>query len=293
MLVVFFFDPADESSRRFETETLGDAAVVQRLKKDYVCLRLPLDAQVSVEHDDVTLLKHAAFEEMLRRPGIAILDFAHAEAELHGYVVSAFPLTSSLQYTPTQMGVILDLPPGTLTQRTLIYAVRIHPECPGSASGQFEGHLAEEAQSHSENQARMRLQGHHAWETRFHRINCILPAGLTAREVCAESWPGQGLVEAAIECVRCWRCSDGHWSAVRRTSSRVRLRHETRFQRHLVRHRHLRLSVRIAGARYAGCHCWLVQQCRTAARGNTAGQASSGTQRSAYSTARWTKRRSK
>ncbi len=34
------------------------------------------------------------------------------------------------------------------------------------------------------------------------------------REVCAESWGGQHLVEAAIECVRCWRLSSGHWSAV-------------------------------------------------------------------------------
>ena len=34
------------------------------------------------------------------------------------------------------MAVILDLPPGTLTQRTLIYAVRTHPERPASADGQ-------------------------------------------------------------------------------------------------------------------------------------------------------------
>jgi hypothetical protein len=33
--------------------------------------------------------------------------------------------------------------------------------------------------------------------------------------VCAESWPGENLVEAAIECVRCWRLSSGHWEAVR------------------------------------------------------------------------------
>jgi hypothetical protein len=38
---------------------------------------------------------------------------------------------------------------------------------------------------------------------------------MTASEVCAESWPGENLVEAAVECVRCWRLSQGHWSAVR------------------------------------------------------------------------------
>jgi len=73
----------------------------------------------------------------------------------------------------------------------------------------------EEAQSHSQYQADIRRQGHHYWESRFHRIVARLPGGLGAREVCAESWPGENLVEAAIECVRCWRLSDGHWSAVR------------------------------------------------------------------------------
>jgi hypothetical protein len=57
------------------------------------------------------------------------------------------------------------------------------------------------------------LQGHHNWETRFVRITSTLDV-LSAREVCAESWPGEHLLEAAVECVRCWRLSDGHWSAV-------------------------------------------------------------------------------
>ena len=215
MLLLFFSDPAEECSRRFEADTLGAAAVSARLKKDFVSPRLPRDARVDTQGGKVTLLAHAAFAEMLGRPGVAIIDFAHADPKLHGNVVSVFPLTETLSYTPEQMGVILDLPPGTLTQRTLIYAVRVHPEHPASTAGQLESHLVQEAESHSENQARMRLQGHHFWETRFHRINAILPAGLTAREVCAESWPRQGLVEAAIECVRCWRCSSGHWDAVR------------------------------------------------------------------------------
>jgi hypothetical protein len=215
MLLLFFFDPAAEVCRRFQTETLGAAAVSARLEKDYVCARLPLDARADAAKDAPALLQHAAFAEMLGCPGVAVVDFAHAEPELHGYVVSTFPLTATLSYTPEQMGVILDLPPGTLTQRTLIYAVRVHPEHPASTSGALDPHLASEAQSHAECQARMRLQGHHFWETRFRRINALLPAGLMAREVCAESWPRQHLVEAAIECVRCWRCSSGHWEAVR------------------------------------------------------------------------------
>ena len=72
--------------------------------------------------------------------------------------------------------------------------------------------LLAEAESHSQYQARIRLQGHHGWSARFPRIAAML--GGSPREVCAESWPGQNLVESAIECVRCWRLSSGHWSAV-------------------------------------------------------------------------------
>ncbi len=214
MLLLDFFDPADDLSRRFDSETLGDAAIAPRLARDFVCVRLALDARVETQNGAVELLKHATFAEMSGRPGVAIIDFAHADPAFAGCVVSVFPLTAASAYGPKEMAAILDLPPGTLTQRTLIYAVRTHPEQPGSALGQCDAHLLQEAESHSENQARMELQGHHCWETRFHRINAILPCGLTAKEVCAESWPGQGLVESAVECVRCWRCSSGHWAAV-------------------------------------------------------------------------------
>jgi hypothetical protein len=220
MLLVFFYDPDNpQQTDRFQTESLDDPAVRQRLE-DYVCARLPLDAKITVQGRQVPLLEHEAFAEMLGKPGVAIVDLANPDDANFGYIVSVFPLTSELWYGPQQMQVILDLPPGTLTQRTMIYAVRTHPDRPASTDGQIDPNLLKEAESHSQYQARIRLQGHHHWSTRFQRINAQLPPGLTACEVCAESWPGEHLVEAAIECVRCWRLSSGHWSAVRAPQDR-------------------------------------------------------------------------
>jgi len=130
-------------------------------------------------------------------------------------VVSTFPFSPGQYYRPEPFLEILDLPPGTLTQRTMIFAVRTHPERPSSARGRFHPVLANEAASHSDHQANIRVQGHHNWETRFHRINARIGNGSSATEVVAESWPGETLVEAAIECVHCWRQSPGHWRAVR------------------------------------------------------------------------------
>jgi len=214
MLLVYFDSPSDRLSRRFETETLTDAKVREGLE-EYVCVRLPLDATIGCKGKEIKLLRHGAFKEMLGRPGIAVVDFASDCDQLNGAVVSTFPLTEALFYTPSRMSVILDLPLASLTQRTMIYAVRIHRERPASTNGDISPYLLEASRRHSDHQARIRQQGHHNWNSRFHRITASLPAGLTAVEVCAESWPGEGMVEAAVECVRCWRFSSGHWRSVR------------------------------------------------------------------------------
>ncbi len=219
MLLVYFCTPGGQAPcNRFRAEVLANAEVQERLAR-YVCVQVPLDATITIresgEKREIKLLEHEVFDEMLGRPGIAIVDYAHREAPYHKRVVSTFPITQKLWYTAEKMQVILDLPPGTLTQRTLIYAVRTHPERPRSTEGNFCSYLTQEAAEHSRYQARIRRQGHHFWETRFHRITRFLPGGLVASEVCAESWPGERLVEAAVECVRSWRFSSGHWNAVR------------------------------------------------------------------------------
>ncbi len=214
MLLIFFHRPQDrELCDRFESETLSDPRVAARLE-EFVCAKLPADVTIRSGGKPLPVLKHPAFAEMLGRSGIAIVDFHRPVCRHCGQVVSTFPLLQRKPYSVAQMQVILDLPPGTLTQRTLIYAVRTHPDRPASAHGQLDPNLVAEAEQHASYQARIRLQGHHFWERRFHRISARLPRGHIASEVCAESWPGQNLLEAAIECVRCWRLSPGHWRAV-------------------------------------------------------------------------------
>lgn len=218
-LLVYFCTPGGNAPcNRFQAEVLAHPEVRRRMGR-YLCVQMCLNGKITTQvggkEREITLIGHDAFSEMLGRPGIAIIDYANRDAPYYGRVVSTFPITGKLWYTPEKMQVILDLPPGTLTQRTLIYAVRTHPERPRSAEGKLCSHLTEEAAEHSEYQARIRRQGHHFWNRRFHRINGRLPRGLVASEVCSESWPGERLVEAAIECVRSWRSSSGHWSAVR------------------------------------------------------------------------------
>ncbi len=215
MLLIYFYDAkSNPLCDRFESETLADEVVVRHMEA-YVRIGLPLDAKIVSGGKGLVLLEHGSFSEMLRGPGVAIVDYMHKDAGHFGCVVSQFPFIKGRPYDAKEMQVILTLPEGSLTQRTLVFAVRTHPERPASTDSDLSPFLAAEAERHSRLQARIRLQGHHQWDSRAQQINGRLGSGLRASEVCAESWPGEGLVEAAIECVRCWRFSSGHWSAVR------------------------------------------------------------------------------
>jgi len=159
------------------------------------------------------LLAHPAFADLLERPGVAVIDMRDKSSSHFHRVVSILPFTEST--TVGELRELLQLPTGSLSQRTLILAVRTHPDGPESARHAFTPLLADECASHAEYQAELGVQGHHDWETRFHRIAGRLGEGQVPQEVCAESWPGQTLWDAARECVRSWRQSPGHWNAVR------------------------------------------------------------------------------
>ncbi len=217
MLFVYFYTPErDPIGERFEQQSLPDIRV-RRALQGYIAAKLPVDTQVEVDGKPKRLLDHAAFSAMEGQQGIAVLDLAHPRAEQYGRVVTAVPFAEGhmYQYQPKHLAIILDLPPGTVTQRTLIFAVKIHPESPASVQGQLDQTLAAEAESHSQYQANIQVQGHHQWGSRFQRISGRLPWGLSAQEIVAESWPHEGLLDAAIDCVQSWRQSSGHWRAVR------------------------------------------------------------------------------
>lgn len=214
MLLIVFCGSNTEEFTCLAPGVLDDPEVQKQLES-FQLLKLSNDVCVDLgKEKNVELLKHPTFREMCGTSGIAMIDFRDKEAEYYGHVVSTLPVLGGKRYTKSQMLTILGLPAGTLTQRTLVYAVRIHPESPKSTEGDLSNYLTTEARSHSIHQARIRLQGHHNWERRFHRISRSLPSGLQATEVCAESWPNEGLLKAAIECVRCWHYSSGHWRQV-------------------------------------------------------------------------------
>lgn len=166
---------------------------------DCVFCSVAQDAQVTIGGKSVTLAQHPAFAD-LQGSGVAVIDLKNPA--YHGSVVSALPRR---HVSTAGVRNLLSLPAGTLTQRTLTWALRMHPEQPRSVWGTPAPELMNHAARHSKVQADTNNQHHN------------LPVGIASSEIVAESWPwNHHVVDAAIDIVHSWRQSPGHWGAARR-----------------------------------------------------------------------------
>lgn len=217
MLVVYFAcETPDAGLSEFENVALAHPTVTDWLGHT-VNVRVPVWHPHTDRRSDRALISDPAFADLRGKPGLAVIDLAGDRAELDGQVTFIRPL-GKRSCTAFELATILGLPRATLTQRTMIYAVRMHPEQPQSTTGELSQYLLDQAERHSQHQADIQVQGHHNWDQRFHQISSGLSRGgsFIAKEVVAESWGWEeSMVDAAIECVHSWRQSPGHWSAVR------------------------------------------------------------------------------
>jgi hypothetical protein len=212
LLLVWFANEKDSgANEKFAASVLNHDDVAPLLG-DMTLAKVSTNATIEEKEKEIKLLEHDTLKELLGGPGLAMIDMRNEEQAFYKRVVSIYPFKRGA-ITAAKLKVLCELPAGTLTQRTLMFAVRTHPAKPASAWSPHSEYLAKEAEKHSQHQASINLQGHHNWEARFHQINAGLRVG-GAKEVCAESWPGQSLLDAAEECVHSWSQSPGHWAGV-------------------------------------------------------------------------------
>lgn len=148
--------------------------------------------------DGHAIASHASLRDM-GGAGVFVVDFSHARH--FGRIVSLLPRQHC---TTEKLRAILDLPAATLTQRTLIWAVRMHPERPQSTDGQPAPDLMTHAAAHSQAQADASRMYHN------------LPTSIATSEIVAVTWAhNKDLVAAAIDLVASWRGSPPHWRQVR------------------------------------------------------------------------------
>src|SRR5262249_595689 len=136
---------------------------VQRRLRNYILLRVP----PSYEYKGKRLLAYDAFEDMAGASGFAVASLHDDKLASHNKLISAHPFVSSRyswapDYGVREVKTILDLPrEATITQRSMIYAISVHPERPRSIEGRGHWAFLGHAERHSARQASMHNQ-HHA-----------------------------------------------------------------------------------------------------------------------------------
>src|SRR5262249_50266562 len=129
-VLLWFFQSEDRAENdRFERDVLQRPEIASAIEQRCVAVKLPTNASVESRDEQIALLDHPAFAELNHAAGLALIDMTDEASPLHRQVVSVYPFTQS-QISTAKLSILLDLPRGTLTQRTLIFAVRTHPELP-------------------------------------------------------------------------------------------------------------------------------------------------------------------
>jgi len=208
--------PIVSACRKFDTVILDDTFVRSELCR-YLLLRLPMDTTITdADGSETTIYAQLGFEHMLGHPGLVVVDFEDRNKPYYGEVVGILPFLQGETPTTEQTEAFLGLPSGTLTQRTLIYAVRIHRDRPQSTNGEPAPIVMQMATEHALFQAERGILNHQNFGNRSYRAKEILGPG-TPAEICAQSQSGLSLFEGAIACMRAWRHSPAHWSIAKRS----------------------------------------------------------------------------
>ena len=200
---------------------LEDAEVKAKLR-DFVCLRVP----ASYELNGKRILEENAFKDMADRAGLMVVSMHDEKLPTFRKAISAHPLVAShyhwapRSYGAEEVKTILDLPKdATLSQRSIIFALHMHPEKPASVLGNAHPAFLAHAERHSQVQARAQHQHHADLIGSMSRIGSEMGGYVSGgSEVVAESWGsvvgGETVLEAAYSCIDAWRHSSGHWGAV-------------------------------------------------------------------------------
>ncbi len=126
MLVMLFHDASNPDLSETRTSGFGAGELQESLDK-YVRVSLPINfvaPSADPNAPRTRLLEHRSFRHLRDRAGVAIVDLTDAQGPNYGRVVSALPLPSDGRYSPEVLGTLLQLPSGSIGQRSIVLAVR-------------------------------------------------------------------------------------------------------------------------------------------------------------------------
>ena len=167
------------------------------------CAAFPSTTRFRSTEKKTRLIDAPAFDCLQKQAGIVVVDLR--DKSHFGETVSVLPQRYS---AAGYVDALFDLPVGSLTQRTLTWAFRVHQERPACTQGIADPTLMD----HADRQSMVQAQSN----SMFHSSN--FPGSF---EIVAQSGSGGGnLADVAIDLVNIWRSSAPHWGAATTAWSR-------------------------------------------------------------------------
>lgn len=140
LLIMLFRPPSDTGTTGGNSDNLPGPADLPVLSET-VCVLVPTDMRIPGQPPESTarLLDHRSFRHLQGEPGIAVVDLTSTDSPHFGRVVSAFPGATDRRSILAALQPALTLPPGTISQRSLLMAIRAaEPESPLARQGSLE-----------------------------------------------------------------------------------------------------------------------------------------------------------
>lgn len=206
MLVMLFRDGSNPDSSESRTSGFG-AEELQPLLDNYVRVSLPISAIApggSATAPSTRLIEHRSFRHLRGQAGIAIVDLTDAQGPNYGRVVSALPLPADGRYSPEVLSNLLQLPTGSVGQRSVVLAVRTGVSGENFTSGEPNSQLAQLANRNARLMAQADQAGSYEQAERVTAIRESFGDGINIGELLFATEGTASVQEAAIQAVTKW-----------------------------------------------------------------------------------------
>ncbi len=150
------------------------------------------------------LLKHRSFRHLGTQPGIAVVDLTNRSSPNYARVVTVLPLPESGQFQNGSLTLALNLPKGTISQRTLLFAIRSTVPDSSLSMREFNSTLVELAHRNSRYMSSAGQTGSFDQETRQQRIEQEFGPQAELKQLVFATDSEATIHEAALQAVTKW-----------------------------------------------------------------------------------------
>ena len=205
-LLMVFTDPAEQNSSESLASDFAEPKL-DSLLDGFVRVTMPINTAAPSQAPGefpTLLLEHRSFRHLSIRSGIVIVDLTAPDSGNYGRVVSALAAPENGRYSAETLRSLLELPTGTISQRTFLLTLRSSMPDSVFSRAPFSTELNALANRNARFMAHYEQVGAYEVSERAAAVAQRFGADAKLRELLFASEPGVTLQEASMQAVQNW-----------------------------------------------------------------------------------------